>query len=200
MPSTAVAPFSIRANFYRGDTERRPLREGARVGVGDSISLRVEASDSVYVYVIDRDDQGEAYLLFPSPRLHPGNPLPPGAPHTLPGTSGGRPYFWQITTAGGREHLLVLASRDRLRGLESLALALARPVENAPLTFARVPAAALDELRGMGGYAAGRPAAGSAEGVAATADLYELAAPLTDGREDVRGVWIRRRALVHGLR
>lgn len=150
------------------------------------------------MYVIDRDDQGEAYLLFPSPRLHPDNPLPPATAHTLPGTSDGRPFFWQITTAGGHEQLLVLASRERLKGLESLALALARPVENAALTFVRVPEAALDELRGMGGYAVGHSAnAPAGAGDAATRDLYGLAAPLSDGREDARGVWIRRRTLVH---
>ena len=35
------------------------------------------------------------------------NPVPPGQQHHLPGIVSGQEMYWQVTSAGGREHLLV---------------------------------------------------------------------------------------------
>ena len=196
VPATADDAFSIEAAFYRGDRQRERLFEGAPVSVGDSISLSLVSSDSIHVYVLNQDDTGAAYVLFPAPRFAPQNPLAPGIELRLPGQLDGQPFYWQITSDAEQEQLLILASRRRLRALEGDLLQLARPEQDAPLQFRRVPDDFLDELRGMGGYAAAS-SADAASVPASTAQLLELAQPLRDGRESAQGVWIRRLTLFH---
>ncbi|HET9887515.1 MAG TPA: serine/threonine-protein kinase, partial [bacterium] len=90
------------------------------VQVGDRLMLAFDSDRKTYVYVINWDDEGRAYLLFPmrSSELH--NPLAPGDEHHLPGTVGGEPFAWEVSSAGGREHFAIVASRDRLAEFERL--------------------------------------------------------------------------------
>ena len=111
----AGGPFSVEAAFFRGAAGRERLASGARIAVGDSLSLRIQTSESLFVYVIDEDDRGEAYLLFPASDFDPANPLPPSTEQLLPGRRGGRRFYWQVTSAGGREHLVVLGRSEERR-------------------------------------------------------------------------------------
>ena len=70
----------------------------------ESLSLQVELSAPAYVYVINEDESGESYLLFPLPGLALSNPLPAGQRHRLPGMWNGESISWQVTTAGQQEH------------------------------------------------------------------------------------------------
>ena len=67
------------------DGQKIWLRQGARVVPGDRLFLEFESSQPVFVYVVNQDEQGEGYLLFPIPGNSPTNPLPPGQSHRLPG-------------------------------------------------------------------------------------------------------------------
>ncbi len=185
----AAGAFTIEAGFHRGRSQREPLVDGARLAVGDSISLSIQASESLHVYVIDEDDRGEAYLLFPVADMTPSNPLAPNAAYILPGSRGERRFYWQVTSAGGREHLVLLASRERLVGFESEMLAVERPVEGREPDYPRLTSRAKERLRGMGGLVADAP---DAPRSAATGSLLDLARPLAPGPERVSGVWIRR--------
>ena len=198
-PVESPVSFTIEASLFRGDGQRSPLSQGARLALGDSLSLVVRASTRVFLYVLDEDDLGEAYLLFPGAEFVPTNPLAADVQHILPGKRDGRPYYWQVTSRGGHEHILVVASPRPLPGLERETLALDRPRE---ATAGPIGEAALDELRGLGRYAAGvvpedrTEGADASGGRGAASDaarhLFELAEPLRGGPESTSGVWIRR--------
>ena len=70
-------------------------------------------------HVINEDERGRAYALFPLPNLDLQNPLAAGRTPVIPGTLGGSSRSWVVDTAGGREHLLLLASPDRLVEVEA---------------------------------------------------------------------------------
>ena len=65
------------------------LASGARVARGDRLSLQVTSSVPTYVYVVNEDDRGESYLLFPLPGLQAVNPLTAGTRHEIPGPRAG---------------------------------------------------------------------------------------------------------------
>lgn len=181
------APFRVRATILRGGRHPIELSAGALLSLGDSLSLSVQASESLFVYVCNQDEKGESYLLAPLPGFAPANPLPPGASHRLPGQLDGRRFYWQVTSAGGKERIVVLASRRRLVGFETEALAVARPREGKAVAYPKVPGDAIASLRGLGGLAseAVAPASGS------FTDLLATAPPLPAGEETADGVWIR---------
>jgi hypothetical protein len=190
--AAAGGAFTIAAAAHRGSDQRERLAQGARVAPGDSISLSITSSESLYVYVINQDERGDAYLLFPAAEYRPRNPLAPGIRHRLPGAREGRLAYWQITSVGVREHLLLVASRTRLGSFEDAAEALARPSrDGAPATTSLDPAM-LAQLRGMGGYVEEESAA---EARALSKSLFEIADPLTEGEETARGTWIRKLVL-----
>jgi hypothetical protein len=194
LPPDALAPdgpgtYSVMAVAYRGGGpgERR-LAAGARLAPGDSLSLRVAASESLYVYVINEDERGDAYLLFPLPASAPTNPLPPGMTHVLPGTRQGRRLYWQVTSTGGREHLVVMASPQRLTEFETDLIGLERARPGRQVEYARLSDAAKARLRGIGGVAGDLPPASSAM----TQRLFELARPLPERAERAQNIWLRR--------
>ncbi len=88
------------------------LQPGARVAPGDRLSLQVVSSIPTYVFVVNEDDRGDAFLLFPLPGQALSNPLPAGQRHDIPGVLNGERLTWRVTSAGGREHFLIFASPD----------------------------------------------------------------------------------------
>jgi hypothetical protein len=96
--------YQVEAAFYRhqGGADVR-LQSGARVAPGDELSLRIQSSVPVYVYVVNEDDRGASYLLFPLPDQQLTNPLAAGARHEIPGMVNGERIRWAVDTAGGRE-------------------------------------------------------------------------------------------------
>ncbi|MFN0149307.1 MAG: serine/threonine-protein kinase [bacterium] len=188
--SVATGAFTVSASAHRGASQRERLGNGARVAPGDSISIAITASESLYVYVINEDERGDAFLLFPSDEYVPRNPLPSGIDHRLPGSRRGRHAYWEITSAGGREHLLLVASRARLVSFENAALGLTRPArDGAAPALAPIANDAMLELRGMGGFV---EEDGSATARALSKSLFEMAEPLRAESETVRGIWIRK--------
>jgi len=95
-----------------------PLASGDRVGPGDALYLNFEGGELEHVYVVDEDQHGNAFVLFPVPGVDLRNPLAPGVSHRLPGSRRGSPIEWQVSSAGGQETILVVASRQPLPALE----------------------------------------------------------------------------------
>jgi serine/threonine protein kinase len=180
------AEYRIDAAFYReqsGSVER--LKPGTTVSPNEALSLQVEVSAPAYVYVVNEDENGDSYLLFPLPGLALTNPLPPGQRHRLPGMWNGEAISWQITSTGQKEHFLIVASPQRSREFEEMFATLPQP------SFGGTPARKLSGeemgvLRSVGGLTPS-PARKDQQ----LRLLPQFATPLAADEEHVRGVWIR---------
>jgi hypothetical protein len=144
----------------------------------------------MHVYVLNEDDQGNAFVLFPVPRLDVANPLPGGALHRLPGRVAGESIDWVVTSAGGRERFLVVASREPLRPLERQLAGVRASSPDHPIEYPQLSDETLSDLRGIGGT---RP---TAEAPAGTL-LGEIAAALAAVPGQSGGVWVQRVELVN---
>jgi len=186
-PAAAV-PYSVQASFWRsGAGAAEQLLPGARIRPGDLLYLDVEASRDLHLYVLNQDQRGDVYWLFPLPDLDLGNPLAGGATHRLPGSIEGSGVEWQVTSAGGRERFVIVASLEPIQEFEQAMLDLPKPERGRPVIAAAVDQETTGRLRAVGGLA---PSQGGAH-VESTGQLFGLAAKLAAGREDARGVWIR---------
>jgi hypothetical protein len=186
-PPKVDASYRVQAGLYRVGHERRVrLRPNARVSPGDRLSLDIQVSQPAHVYVVNEDDVGDAYLLFPLPGQTLQNPIPAGQPHHLPGIVNGEEVYWQVTSAGGREHLLVFVSPDDVPVFSQLATRLPRPTSGRPVAEARVPESATALLRGIGGLAAAPPPATGANRLST-----RFTVPLRDSEEIASGLWVR---------
>jgi len=186
-PPTAADGYRIDAAFYRlqGETDVR-LEPGARVSEGDAISLKIQSSVPVYAYVVNEDEQGESYLLFPLPDQPVANPLPAGKTHVIPGVVGREQVRWVVSSAGGREHFLIFVMPDKPAPMfEKMFASLPAPSYGARTLARKLSGDQLVALRGVGGLT-------KSPSPAATARLSEqFSVPLAEGEETARGVWIR---------
>ena len=91
---------------------------GSQVVPGDLLFLEVEGTRDFHVYVLAEDQKGKAFVLFPSPTFDARNPLAAGRVHRLPGMRDGKPFNWQVTSAGGEESMVVIGSLKPLVELE----------------------------------------------------------------------------------
>jgi eukaryotic-like serine/threonine-protein kinase len=200
-PSTAPAEaaagaYRIEAALYveRDGVDTR-AQQGTQVVPGDRLSLQVRTSVPAYVYVVNEDEQGAGYLLFPLPGQSLTNPLPAGELHRLPGTQGDERLSWQVTSAGGREHFIIFANTAPLSSFDQLFASLSRPVRDKPVQSVSLSREAVGVLRGVGGIAATPAQPGAPVGLA-----RDFGTPLVEGEETVRGVWIRQVTLENPVR
>ena len=154
-PAATPAPgtYTVTARFYRREDGGReiPLLPGDQVAPGQALALRFESSTSLYLYLVTIDDKGEQYLLFPPGGE--GKPLEPSRAHWLPGPLESVNNSWEISTAGGREHFLLMASRERLVAFEPLIKMLPSPQPGRAVAPPRIPESVINELgqlRGIG--------------------------------------------------
>jgi serine/threonine-protein kinase len=187
-PSTGApdGEYRIDAAFYReksGSIER--LKPGTKVAPNEALSLQVELSAPAYVYVVNEDESGESYLLFPLPGLALTNPLPPGQRHRLPGMWNGEPISWQITSTGKKEHFLIVASPQPSREFAELFASLRQPSFGKPAAQ-KLSGDEILTLRSAGGLTTS-PARKDQQ----LRLSPEFATPLAAVEERVRGVWIR---------
>jgi hypothetical protein len=174
--------YDIEAAFYRvrpGGEER--LLPDARLAPGDELFLTLRASAPVHAYVVDEDEMGAAFLLFPLPGQQLTNPLRAGEPIVIPGSS-----RWQVTSAGGREHFLIFASPQPVESLDQALARLPIPKQGTAVKSAVLPSAAVERLRGVGGLT---PTAPEQRSDAVLSRLFT--SPLTPAPERVRGLWVR---------
>ena len=143
-------PFEVNASLFRvGEEIDERLTPGATVAPGDSLFLEITGSKSMHVYVLNQDEAGRAYLLFPLPALDLQNPLRGRVRHQLPGPVGGEPNDWDVDSAGGEERLLVVASRKPLPDLEHQIAEL--PAAGSTQGVALNDSGLLSTVRGIGG-------------------------------------------------
>jgi hypothetical protein len=185
--------YSVRAGLYRatvgGSTEL--LRDGDLVEVGDRLFMEFEASRRLYVYVISQDDKGRAFVHFPLPGFDTANPLPSDGPHKLPGTFRGKLQGWEITTPGGTEHFLIIASPEKLPELEEELALLELPSVEGQLTAHTLSQRSIERIRGIGGLGELRTS-DDANTAGALDRLFEVVARMENKEESTRGVWVRR--------
>ena len=190
-PSSVADTYRIDAAFYRrqnGSDIR--LQAGARVTPGDYLSLRIQSSVPVHAYVVNEDDHGESYLLFPLPNQQLANPLPAGTRHEMPGLVNGTSVYWQVSSAGGREHFLIFVTPHAPSpAFERMFASLPRPAEGVAVTAQRLSTELVGALRGVGGLIKAPPSPARER----LAD--EFAVPLSDAEETARGVWVRQLTL-----
>jgi hypothetical protein len=142
------------------------------------------------VYVVNEDDHGEAYLLFPLPGQESSNLLSGGVAHELPGVRDTRDLHWQVTSVGGREHFVIYVSPERMGVIDEQLRSLPPPVAGRPVTATRLPESALSRLRGVGGLTS-RPVAGASK----AHYLFEGAGPLGANADTAHGLWVRQLTL-----
>jgi hypothetical protein len=202
-PGGAVTPapaadLMATARLYRqrgGVTE--PLSEGASVAPGDGLYLSIESGDPMYVYVLDEDEAGRVYGLFPLLGFTPGNPLPPGIRHRLPGRREGRLENWRITSAGGTEEVIVIGSRTRLVDLEGGLRSVPHAIPGAPVTYNQLSPRTLNRLRGIGGTDPAQEAPAVPPG-ATSGPLSRLLSGLEAGASHQQDLWVWHISLRNG--
>jgi hypothetical protein len=144
------------------------MRAGAPRRVGDRLHLEVHAPHPVHVYVVDADAAGALFMLFPLAGSELRNPLPAGLVR-LPGSDAGTALDWEVTSDGGRETILVAASRRQLPDLESQLAALAQASPGGR-QMASAGEAATGTTRGIGGLVAADPTPSSLDEILTALD------------------------------
>jgi tRNA A-37 threonylcarbamoyl transferase component Bud32 len=194
-PQAASAPaapaYTIDTALYRevrGQAVR--LRPGARVEPGAKLFAEVRASVPTYVYIVNEDEHGDVYLLFPLPGQSLKNPLPAGTANRLPGAQDHKEIRWQVDKAGGREHFLIFASPERVGVFEQMFAKLPHPEAGRPIQSAALSRASVGMLRSVGGLA---PAVDSDRLNGPLTEQFST--PLGDTEETARGMWIRQLTL-----
>jgi hypothetical protein len=167
----SVAPAALEASaklFRVGAQGDERLLSGARIGPGDHLQMEFQSPERVYLYVLDQDQAGHAFVLFPAPGLDGGNPLAGGAQHRLPGTQGGKTATWEVSSPGGKEQVLAIAARAPLKELEREIARFPRASASQPVVYGRVSDSTLLAVRGIGriGVVDGAPASAGKPGFA----------------------------------
>jgi len=148
----AAEPLTATARLFRetgGGSEA--LADGARVSPGDGLYMRFEAPERVWLYVLDEDEHGVTSVLYPAPGLDGGNPLEGEQFHRLPGTRDGKVFDWQVTSAGGHESVIAIASKAPIPELESDIAGFPHADHQRPVVYGHVGARTLERLRGITG-------------------------------------------------
>jgi tRNA A-37 threonylcarbamoyl transferase component Bud32 len=181
-----VDSYRIKAVLNRErDGVEAPLAQGTRLAPSERLSMDVDLSVPAHVYVVNEDERGNSYLLFPLRGREPANPLPAGH-HRLPGLIDDEKLFWQVTTAGGREHFVVIVSPTRSAMFERMFAALPSPELNQAISYPKLNIDGLGALRSVGGLAVS-PVVNREQ----LRNTPGFAIPLSDKEETVQGVWIR---------
>lgn len=152
--------LAVEANLFRKgeDLADERLSPGDQLALGDRLYMKVEGSRPMHLYVLNEDAAGSRYRLFPLEQLALENPLPEGVEHWLPGLvktgdevdEGDNGRYWKVTSVGGEETLMLIASTHAVEELEE--------------RIATIPAAGreseleIGEFRGVGGLVAGKDA------------------------------------------
>lgn len=134
------------------------------VRVGDRLHLDVTLEQPAHLYVLNEDATGAVVVLFPGPTYDLTNPLP-ASEHRLPGPIDGESYGWQVSSAGGEEHILLVRSPAAVEVLES---AIAELPGASPEMAVNLPSVLdpedLRRLRGVAGLAPSEPAGRTGSG------------------------------------
>jgi hypothetical protein len=184
----AAAPldsYTVKASLIRDSNGvESNIASTTPLAASDHLALRVQASRDVYLYLMNADDAGETYRLFPLSGHTPTNPIGASTTHRLPG----RDLNWVVTSSGGREHFLVIVTPTLDPELEAKVRDIPEASENRPVRRARLGDDAIGVLRGVGGLSK-RPS--TTAGVKSL-PWFDGAEELTGAVETTSGAWMRR--------
>ena len=187
-PAAAADPsYLVRARLFRTrNGVETPLTAGTGLAGGDQLSMEIESSIAVYAYVINADDAGKSYRLFPLPDVQPDNPLAASKVHRLPAED----TNWVVTREGGREHFVIVVTPVQSEAFEAVVRTITPATANAGhVTRSVIPPSDIGVLRSVGGLAKIKtPATASAPALI----WYDTAGDLTGQRETASGAWMRR--------
>ena len=190
-PPRPADQYRIDASFYKaGERSEEPLAPGDRVRPDDQLFLKVQVSVPTYVYVVNEDEEGDSFLLFPLPGQSVTNPLPPGRTHRIPGNSKGHLLSWRVSTAGRKEHFVLFASPERSPEFETIVSRLPAPQFDERATSAPLSREALSVLRGVGGLAVS-PIPENGDGKSIQLHRLPEFAPFVPGEQTAHGIWRR---------
>jgi len=185
-PTTPPGSYSVDAAVYREvDGVDQKLEPGASLSIGDRLALHLRTSVPAYVYVVNEDEMGDSFLLFPIKGRTNPNPLRGGTPHRLPGSGANERVSWTVTSAGIREHFLIFVSPEPSPTFDRLFGSLPAPAPEAPLAV-KIPSAAVDTLRGIGGLVSTPVHADQG-----MRHIPTYATALAASEETARGLWVR---------
>ncbi len=189
-PPPAAPSLDVAAFVRTRDGASERVVSGSLVRVGDELSLDVRAGEPLHVYVLNEDDAGAVFALFPVAGTDVANPVPAGRTLALPGARAGVPMHWQVSSPARRERFLIVAARQPIAVLEARLAAIPAAREEEPLAYAELGAPVLEQLRGVGRL---KPAAASKRNSGALDRV-------SDALAGESGIWIRAVELVHEAR
>jgi hypothetical protein len=184
-PALPAGSYRVDAAVYREvDGVDQKLEPGARLSIGDKLALHLHMSVPAHVYVVNEDEMGDSFLLFPIKDRTDVNPLPGGTDHRLPSRANER-LSWQVTSNGIREHFLIFVSPEPSPTFDRLFSSLPAPEPDAPLAV-KIPGDMVDTLRGIGGLVSSPV---HADKGMRYVPAYSTALP--PGEETAHGLWVR---------
>lgn len=191
--SAPQGPLAAKASLFRrvGSRDLPLSAEGAVVRPGDRLFLALRANEPMYTYVLNQDQSGNAYVLFPIQGVSPRNPLP-AIGYRLPGRMGDSLVYWTVTSVGGREGIVVIGSRSPLQELEDVIARVPRASPNVPVRFGPSDPAADGEPRNIGGIVKEGVVSGDTQ-----RRLDEMIQTLEQRSKEEGDVWIWRATLTN---
>ncbi len=188
-PVPLQPPLEITAALFRGrGGSREALSPTDSIAPGDRLSMEVHVDEAVHLYVINEDRDGAFFVLFPLEGLDTTNPLTGAGAYRLPGRRNGKVQDWQVTTAGGTETFMVVASREPLEELE-------KELNRSPAAAngRRVGAPVQTLTRGVGGVVEA-PTVPDSDTVSRVDTLYRR---FRQQQESDHNIWVRRFVLAN---
>jgi hypothetical protein len=185
-PAAAVNPsYTVQARMFRTrNGVETPLTAGTELALGDKLSMRIQASKEVYVYLLNADDAGKSFRLFPLADHQPDNPLAPSKEHRLPGDVG---VDWAVDSEGGREHFVIMVTPVRVDAVEAFVRSIPGAAEGR--VAATITTRDIGTLRSVGGLVKDKTIAKASD---PSLLWFEEASELTEQPETASGAWTRR--------
>ena len=187
--ATAAAPvpsaYRIKAVLNREqDGMKIPVEPFERLSSSVRLSMDIDISVPLYVYLVRGDQRGNSSLMFPSPDSGTRNPLPAGS-HRLPDPDRDGKAFLEAAPGGGRQHLVVIASPTRAMLEEMFASMPRSPIRSPSTSDSKLSSNEPGKLRSLYGIVF-PPAVTGGEPYA---DRW-FHDPLPREEETAQGVWI----------
>ncbi|HJQ99710.1 MAG TPA: hypothetical protein VJ826_15455, partial [Candidatus Polarisedimenticolaceae bacterium] len=128
------------------------------------------------------------FLLFPNASLDRKNPLAADSAFVLPGTVDGGEHAWTVTSAGGREHFLVVVSPEPVPEIEEDLDRIPPATPGRAIAYAPLGERSLRRLRGVGGMDRLPP---NTAAPSRPSRAFERFRGLAGRETGIEGIWVR---------